>query len=120
MKPTEKCVNAWLIFRRYIFWGLVLFGLLSTGCVSPPGKYISIESTPTAEIYVDGVLVGVTPERRVKVEAGTHVELKAKGYHTSSIRISGVAPNSLSINRAITQKRITITGDGIKVILKER
>jgi hypothetical protein len=56
----------------------------------------------------------------MKVETGTQIELKAKGYQTSSISMSGITPNSLSINRAITQKKITISGDGIKVILKEQ
>jgi hypothetical protein len=89
-------------------------------CVSPSCKYIFIESTPPAEIYIDGVFVGMTPDRNVKVKTSTQIELKAKGYQTSSITISRVTPDSLSINRAITQKRITIRGDGINVILKEQ
>ena len=120
MKPIKKYFDAWLIFRRGIFCGFVLFGLLSTNCISPTGKYIFIESTPLAKIYIDGVFVGMTPAQKVKVDTGTQIEIKAKGYQTSSISISRATRDSLSINRAVTQKRITIRSDGIKVILKEQ
>ena len=44
MKRIKEYFDAWVIFRRGIFCGFVLFGLLSTNCVSPTGKYIFIES----------------------------------------------------------------------------
>lgn len=105
---------------------LVLLVLLFLGCThleddkSQSGKYIYLKSFPNTKIFVDGIFIGTTPANKVKVDPGSRIELRAEGYKTSSITIGKVSPTSLQVTRAIGQKSLTISGDGIKVTMEKQ
>ena len=104
---------------------LILLVLLFLGCThlendkSQSVKYIYLKSFPNTKIFVDGIFIGTTPVKKVKVDPGSRIELRAEGYKTSSITIGKVSPTSLHVTRAIGQKSLTISGDGIKVTMKK-
>jgi hypothetical protein len=104
---------------------LILLALLFVGCThleddkSQSVKYIYLKSFPSTKIFVDGIFIGTTPANKVKVDPGSRIELRAEGYKTSSITIGKVSPTSLQVTRAIGQKSITISGNGIKVTMKK-
>jgi hypothetical protein len=104
---------------------LISLVLLFLGCThleddkSQSAKYIYLKSFPNTKIFIDGIFIGTTPVNKVKVDPGSRIELRAKGYKTSSITIGKVSPTSLQVTRAIGQKSLTISGYGIKVTMKE-
>ena len=105
---------------------LILLVLLFLGCThleddkSQSAKYIYLKSFPNTKIFVDGIFIGTTPVNKVKVDPGSRIELRAEGYKTSTITIGKVSPTSLQVTRAIGQKSLTISGDGIKVTMKKK
>jgi len=105
---------------------LILLVLLFLGCThleddkSQSVKYIYLKSFPNTKIFVDGIFIGTTPVKKVKVDPGSRIELRAEGYKTSTITIGKVSPTSLQVTRAIGQKSLSISGDGIKVTMKKK
>ena len=73
---------------------LLLAGCLLSSCIivakaeshHPKGYgFVGVESTPAAELYVDGDFVGTTPAKNLKLSSGPHdIRLEAEGYETWS------------------------------------
>ena len=61
--------------------------------------YISIESDPQAEIFLDGDFVGMTPVERIKVKEGLHtVELKKQGYEPWSRSLKVISDSNIPLS----------------------
>jgi hypothetical protein len=58
----------------------------------PTQGFLSISTVPWGRLYIDGVLVGDTPQLGLPVAAGPHVvQVERRGYRTTSRQIE-VAP----------------------------
>ncbi|HEV8640249.1 MAG TPA: PEGA domain-containing protein [Methylomirabilota bacterium] len=63
----------------------------------PPG-YLSINSSPWAELSVDGHVVGNTPQVRIRVTPGRHrLLLVRKGFQTHSAWVTVAAGGTLRL-----------------------
>jgi hypothetical protein len=105
---------------------LILLILLFLGCThleddkDQSAKHIYLKSFPSAKIFVDGNAIGTTPAKNVKVNPGSRIEFIAEGYDTSSITIGKMSSTSLQVTKATGHKSLSISGYGIKVIMKKQ
>jgi hypothetical protein len=96
------------------------------GDVTGDGIGPYLKSIPTSEIYIDGNLVGSTPIEKLEVTSGSHlIELKAKGYKTSSIKLKGISHSGgiwiIKGVEASGHKKFTVkSGGGLIVTLQKQ
>ena len=65
--------------RSFLVAGLLALGALLAGCGAPADRqaadaaFMTIGSTPRAAVYLDGELIGNTPQRKVAISPGAHI-----------------------------------------------
>ena len=65
---------------------------------SPPAGYLSINSSPWAELSVDGRVVGTTPQVKIRLTPGRHHLLLARaGFQTHSAWVDVVAGSTVRL-----------------------
>jgi hypothetical protein len=101
-------------------------GGICRGDITGDGKGPYLKSIPISEIHIDKDFVGMTPIEKLNVSQGSHlIELKAKGYQTSLIRLKGISSGGGTWEvkgvEASGHKKFTIkSGGGIIVTLKKQ
>jgi len=66
-----------------------------------PG-YLSINSTPWAELSVDGRVIGNTPQLNIRVPAGAHaVELRRNGFETRRTSVTVGSGSTVRITNIV-------------------
>ena len=105
---------------------IILLGLLFSYCShleedeSYSAKYIYVKSTPSAKVFVNGTLIGVTPAYKIAVESGSLIELKAEGYETGSIKLGEVSTSGLTVKSARGHGGISISDKGLEIRMKKQ
>lgn len=65
---------------------------------NPPAGYLSINSSPWAELSVDGRVVGTTPQIRIRLTPGRHrLLLVREGFQTHSAWVDVVAGSTVRL-----------------------
>jgi PEGA domain-containing protein len=65
---------------------------------TPPASYLSINSSPWAQLSVDGRVVGTTPQVKIRVTPGRHhLLLVREGFQTHSAWVDVVAGSTVRI-----------------------
>ena len=123
-------INAHSIFgdpvARMALAVVLLFSLSTPiGCAhqksrnNTPERTIRLESTPEADVYLNGEHQGRTPHTRLVIKAGDRLEIKSAGYETAIIEFGTTSAQSIQINRAKGHRGIKIKSDSIFLKLKK-
>lgn len=117
-----NCIN--IRFMSCVF--IMLLGLLFSYCThveedkSHSAKYIYVNSTPSAKVFVNGTFVGMTPVNKAVVESGSLIELKAEGYEKSFVKLGEVLHRRLTVKKARGHGGISISDKGLEIRMKKQ
>ncbi|MCI4463725.1 MAG: serine/threonine protein kinase [Caldisericum sp.] len=102
-----------LVLGFFIIKGNNRQSTTNTNNITPQLAYLSISSEPQgAEVYIDGVKVGITPLNEFSTKPGTHtIKLTKEGYLDSNATIDIKEKESKTLSYTLKEKTSTTTAE---------